>query len=118
MRSETPVWHHRRKTRESRVLDCDFLRPRAGKEVEVKNTTESVVLKELALRVVDLDVHTLGAGQEDTVGAVLAAMIKVDGVSSVQVRPLWGTVGITVPESTSVVGGVQVEVISRFTKTV
>jgi hypothetical protein len=104
VRAETPVRHHGGKAGQGGVLGCDFLGPRTSKEVEVKNTTQSVVLKILALRVVDLDVHTLGAGQEDTVGAVLAAVVKVDGVSSVKVGAFWGTVGITVPELIQLAG--------------
>jgi hypothetical protein len=39
-------------------------------------------------------------------GSVLTAVIEVNWVSSVKVGPFWGAVGISVPESTGVVGGV------------
>jgi hypothetical protein len=32
------------------------------------------------------------------VGAVLATVVKVDGVSSVEVRAFWGAISIAVPE--------------------
>jgi hypothetical protein len=98
MRAKAPVWHHGRKTRESRVLGCDFFRSRTGKEVKVKNTAKSVVFQVLALGVVNLDVHSLGAGQEYTVSTIPTAVIKVDGVSSVKVGAFWGAVGVTVPK--------------------
>jgi hypothetical protein len=104
--TKTPVRHHGRKAGKSGVLGCDFLWSRTSKEVEIKNTTQGVVLEVLTLGVVDLDVHALGAGQEDTMGSVLTAVIEVNWVSSVKVGPFWGAVGISVPESTGVVGGV------------
>jgi len=48
VRTETPVGHHGRKTRESGVLSRDFLGSGTSKEIEVENTTERVVLEILA----------------------------------------------------------------------
>jgi hypothetical protein len=61
VRAETPVRHHGRQARKSRVLSRDFLRTRSSKEIEIENSAKSVVLEVLAFGVVDFDIHTLGA---------------------------------------------------------
>jgi hypothetical protein len=76
----------------------------------------------------------LGAGEEDAVGAVLAAVVEVDGVGSVQVGSRRSSVSITVPEllmsvkftstaeeltySAGVVSSIQMEIVCRFAQTV
>jgi hypothetical protein len=60
--------------------------------------TESIVLEVRALRVINLDIHTLRARKKDTMGAVFAAVIKVDRMRTVKICPRWCAVGVSVPE--------------------
>lgn len=85
VRAKAPIWHHGGKTRKSRVLDSDFLGRRTSKEVEIYNTSQGVVFEILALGIIDLDIHTLRASKEDTVGAVLSPVVEIDRVRTIKV---------------------------------
>lgn len=97
MESKTPVRLHDRLSDNLGVLHSHILGRWPSDEVEIKNTAKGIVLEELAVGVVDLDVHAVGAEEEDTVGARRAAVVEVDGVVSIQVRSTGDTVCITVP---------------------
>lgn len=58
MEAEAPVWHHRALSDHFRVLLSSLNWCWARNEVKVDYTTDSVVLEELAVGVVDLDIHT------------------------------------------------------------
>lgn len=103
----TPVWHHCSLSNDFRVLLRDLDRCGAGHEVKVQDTTRQVVLQVLTVCVIDLKVHAIGVEEEDTVGAILAAVIEVNWVGAVEVGVCRGAVGVTVPGGARVVGGVQ-----------
>jgi hypothetical protein len=98
MESKSPVWHHGRETGKGRILYSHVLGAGTRQEIEINNATEGIVLKEFAVRVIDLDIHTLGAGKEHTMGTVLTSVIKVNGVGAVEVGSWGSTVRIAVPQ--------------------
>ena len=134
--TEAPIWHLSSSARECGVLDSDLLGRRTSQEVQINNATKGIVLKVLAIRVVNFNIHTLRAGKEDTVGTILTAVVKVHRVGSVEVGSWRGTVCITVPKlsmsvlcmagifiailthSSGVISRVQVERISGLSQTV
>nr|GFD50495.1 hypothetical protein [Tanacetum cinerariifolium] len=113
----------------------DLLRRRTSQKVQVDDTSNSVVFEELAICVVDFDVHALRAGEEDAVSAVLTTVVEVDGMSSIQIGSSRSPVCITVPKlftlfkctsrvvrgstySACVVSSVQVEIVCRLSQAV
>jgi hypothetical protein len=91
METKTPVGRHERKGGDLGVLLGDVAGRRTSDEVEVENTANDVVLQELlAVLLVDEDVHAVGIEEEDTVGAALA-VVKVNGVSSIEVLSVGAT---------------------------
>jgi hypothetical protein len=60
----------------------------------------------LAICVIDLEVHAVGVEQEDTMSAILAAVVEVDRMRAVEVGSRRGAIGVEVPNGASVIGGV------------
>jgi len=103
--------------RDLSVLSCNISWRGSSNEVEIQHTSDDVVLKVLTISVVDVNVHTVGVQQEDTVCSV-ASVVEVDGVRSVKVLALRGTVRISGVDCPCVVGAVEHEVVGVFTETV
>ena len=99
MQAESPVRIFGRQTNKLSVLASNRggVGLASGEEVEVKDTTDDVVLKSrlLAVGLVELDVHAVGVEQQDTVRAGLAVLL-VDGVGSVEVGGVGNAVSIAV----------------------
>lgn len=117
--TKSPVGHHSRQTSNLRVLLGNLNRSRASHEVEIQDTTKGVVFQILVMSigVVDLDIHTVGVEEEDTMRTSVT-VIEIDWVVTVQVGTLRNTIGILRPQGTDVVGCVQSHGISVLTKTV
>lgn len=79
--AETPVWAHQRGLSDLSILSGDIARRWSGNEVEVKDTSNDVVLEVLAVLVIQVDVHGIGVQQKDTMG-VLSSVVKVDWVGT------------------------------------
>lgn len=99
------------------VLRRDISWGRSSNEVEVQDTPDDVVLEVLTISVVNVDVHTVGVQQEDTVGSV-ASVVKVDGVRSVEVLALRSTVSISGVDRPCVVGAVEQKIVGVFAETI
>jgi hypothetical protein len=98
MESETPVGHHSRETGKSRILYGHILGTGTGQEIKVNNTTKGIVLEELAVRVVNLNIHTLRTSKKDAMSTVFTSVVKVDGVGAVEVGSWRSAICITVPQ--------------------
>jgi hypothetical protein len=81
MEAEAPVWAHQRELSNLGILCGDIARRWPCDEVKVEDTSDDVVLEVLATFVVDVDVHSVGVEQENSVGRV-AAVVKVDWVGT------------------------------------
>ena len=99
------------------VLSGDISWRRSSNEVEVQDTSNDVVLEVLTTSVVNEDVHAIGVQQENTMRSV-ASVVEVDGVRSVEVLALRGTIGISGVDGPCVVGAVEHEVVGVLTETV
>jgi hypothetical protein len=81
MEAETPVRAHQRELSDLGILSGDIARGWPCDEVEIKDTSDDVVLEVLATFVVDVYIHSVGVEQENPVGRV-AAVVKVDWVGT------------------------------------
>lgn len=109
METERPVRHHGGETDDVRVLLGDLDRVGAGKEVEVENAANDIVLQTVLVTfVAELDVHSIGVQEEHTVGARVA-VLKVDGVVPVQIRVLGDAIGVARPQRAGSICRVQTE---------
>ena len=119
VKAETPVGHHGRESGDLGVLLSNLNGAGTGHEVEVEDTTESVVLKILLTPtiLVDDDVHTVGVEEEDAVAARLAVLV-VDGVVAVQVGAIGSGERVLRPHCADVVGCVEPEVVRVLAETV
>jgi hypothetical protein len=95
MKSERPVTYHCRQAHDSSNLLRDVYRRRPCKEVEVKDSSQGIILEILAGCVVDLDVHAVGVEEEHTVGAIFSPMVEIDGVIAVQIGSSWNAICIS-----------------------
>jgi hypothetical protein len=98
MGAESPVWHHGRFSRESRVLHRNVLWSGTSKEVQIHNASESIILEVCTIRIINLDIHALRCGQKHAVCALRTSVVQIDRVRAVKVGSGWSTVSITVPE--------------------
>ena len=121
MQTERPVRDFRRSADDISILarDLGWVVLIASQEVEVKDAANDVVLEGRAktLRVVDLDVHAVRVGKEDTVRARLA-VLKVDRVVSVQVLTLGHAIRVARPERAGVVVRREAERVGVLAETV
>jgi hypothetical protein len=99
------------------VLSCNISWGGSSNEVEVQDTPDDVVLEVLATSVVNVDVHSVGVQQEDTMGSV-ASVVIVDGVSSVEILALWSPVRISGVDRPCIVGAIEHEFVGVFTETI
>lgn len=119
MQTEAPIRHHSRKPSNFSILLANVGRSFTSHDVEVNDATKNIVLKILlAIFDVNLDIHARAGEKEDTMGACLTAVLKVDRVRSIEVRPCRYAVGVAVPERADVVGGVQAEAVCVLSETV
>lgn len=105
---------HSRQSNNLGVLSRDILGGRTGHEVKVEDTSDDVVLQDT---VVNLDIHTIGVQQENSMGTGLT-VLKVDGVRSVKVGVVGNSEGITVPQGSGEVGGGELEGLSVLSKSI
>lgn len=80
MEAKAPVRLHDCLSGNFGVLNTDILGVRSGQEIQVKDTAKEVVFKELASNVVDLDVFSGSAQEENGVSACCTPVIEVDGM--------------------------------------
>jgi hypothetical protein len=90
-----------------------------GHEVEIEHTAEHVVL-EVLLAVLHINLHVhAGAGEkENSVGAILATVLEVYRVGSIQVGTSGNAVRVAVPECANIVCCIQSKVVGVLSKTV
>jgi hypothetical protein len=130
--TETPVWHHCGLADYLGVLPSSLNRCGTRDEVQIDDTAESVVFQELAFGIIDLDIHTwheisvivkiagvdliasavavprtIAIQQEHRMCSIVATVIVVDRVSSIEVGSFWNSIRIAVPQCACVVGCVE-----------
>lgn len=119
MEAQTPVWLHGWETSKLAILLNSRHRSRSSNEVEVKYTTNGVVLEILIARgvLVDQDVHSIRVEEQDAVRTG-GAVLQVEGVSSVEIRVGRNAVAVLIPHRADVVGRLQAERIGMLAQTV
>ena len=116
--TEAPVGHHGGETSNFTVLPCNIQWARSSHEVEVEDTTNGIVLKVLTVgcRVIDLDIHSTGAQQEDSVCLPVGPVVKVNWVGSIEVGPHRNLVSIAIPNGPNVVCRVEAKGIGALSE--
>lgn len=119
MQAERPVGYLSGCPNDLRVLSRDRKRIRLAscKEVEVQDTSNDVILEARSVRIVDLDIHAVGVQEKHTMSAC-RAMLKVDGVVSVEIASCWHTVRVARPHCTRRVECRQTERVGMLSETI
>ena len=107
--TKTPIRHHGRQSNNLRVLLARLDWCRAVEEVEVENASQYIVLQILSilLRVVDFDFDSIGVEEKYAMSAIFGPGLVIDRMVTIQILTCWYAVAVSVPDGSSVVGGVQ-----------
>lgn len=120
MESKAPIRHHCGLANDVTVLPSDVDWARAGKDVEIDDPSDHVVLEILPGRVaVDIEIHTVAIQHENTMSlGVVLAVLEVNWVVSIEVGSWRDQVCISRPQCANVVSCRASERIGIFSKSI
>ena len=119
VKTERPIRDLSGSTHDLSVLSRYLSRVRgaSSQEVEIEDTSDHIVLQRRGIGVIDLDVHAIRIREEDSVRSS-GAMLEVNRMVSIKVRPARNEIRVPRPESTRIIVRGQMERVRVLSKTI